>query len=292
MRPEPGPHSYAHRPRPCAHCHEILPPDAFDMGASGKRRKGVCRDCVAKDAAAREQRQAERRVTWQDPHTRRWMRRCGKCGEVKPLATAFNWADRGHTEYHYRCKVCESARSSARRKARIADPTTRTEERAKRVRWALSWRQRNPEKYREQQRRYKERKKRDPKRVEHERAMMRERHRLKAEAEGRTVRSLKASRMGPVRGTVDDEPGGHLPARPLAEVIARRVAATDLTVEDVCNDLGVNVRTFSAWRSGEREFVQFDVADRVLCRLGLNWFDAYDDEVFPEAHARAAELFG
>lgn len=284
------PWSKAHDPRACLHCGAVKPPEAFDYGPTGKRRLGRCRDCIATEAAEREQRIAARRVTWQDPQTGRWVRRCGKCMEVKPLASGFNWANAEHTECQYRCRKCESKRTAARRKALIADPATRTAERAKRTAYAKAWRAKHPERYRAMTRAYRERKKRDAARMNRERQSARLRYRERAQAQGRDPKALKTSRLGPVRGTVEQEQGGHLPAAPLAAAIASRRGQR--TIEQWCRDLGVPPRTYSAWRTGERGQVQMDLADRVMLRLGLNWFDVYDAERWPEAHKRAEALFG
>lgn len=74
-----------------------------------------------------------------------------------------------------------------------------------------------------------------------------------------------------------------LPAGPLAAAIvhlAERIAAehgldTRGGLWLACGRYGVSPRNVFAWRTGERAFVNFEVADRVLTASPLNWWDVW-----------------
>jgi transcriptional regulator with XRE-family HTH domain len=91
-----------------------------------------------------------------------------------------------------------------------------------------------------------------------------------------------------------------VPAAPLVPLIETRirrgqfheVGEDQAPAEDLVKMLGVDYRTFAAWRSGERREVQFDKADRVLTELGVDWGDVYDRADFPEGDRLADQLFG
>lgn len=68
-----------------------------------------------------------------------------------------------------------------------------------------------------------------------------------------------------------------LASRPLYEAIqAEFNRCEDISIEDFCAGLGITARSFTAWRSGERPLVQFNVADTVIVHLGLLWFDVWE----------------
>jgi hypothetical protein len=77
-----------------------------------------------------------------------------------------------------------------------------------------------------------------------------------------------------------------LPSRPVGmylEQRARRLRAEWQTPEEqfgeVCALAGIKFpRSVWAWRRGERATVDFDVVDRILVNLGLNWWDIYTPE--------------
>jgi hypothetical protein len=53
----------------------------------------------------------------------------------------------------------------------------------------------------------------------------------------------------------------------------------------ICERAGVPERTLHRWRYGEVGAVQLAVADQVLQRLDLLWFDVWPPERFPEVAA-------
>jgi hypothetical protein len=42
--------------------------------------------------------------------------------------------------------------------------------------------------------------------------------------------------------------------------------------------IGITDRTVREWRTGERKNAKFNVADRVLCGLRLNWWEVYNEQ--------------
>lgn len=70
------------------------------------------------------------------------------------------------------------------------------------------------------------------------------------------------------------------------------LAATDRTQRELCADLEIDPRKLRGWQTGEFPNVSVEVADRVITRLGLLWFDVFDEDEFPEAHAKAEAVFG
>lgn len=49
-------------------------------------------------------------------------------------------------------------------------------------------------------------------------------------------------------------------------------------MESVCKRAGISDRTYRDWRDGSRPTVKFDTADRVLTRLGVLWWEVWDDQ--------------
>ncbi len=216
-------------------------------------------------------------AAWAERARRRRKKRCPCCGLDKPL-TAEHWyfydsarakPSHRHDAYCIPCrradqnaryKTSERRKASARARAarqreqiearRAADPEFDREYRAQRNRWS------------------RERK-----------------ARLRAEAANPTPPPL-------VRG------GPKLPAPPLAEVLvaaaerdrpppgldSRRVDG-DQCIGLICERAGVPERTLHRWRYGEVGAVQLAVADQVLQRLDLLWFDVWPPERFPEVAA-------
>lgn len=80
-----------------------------------------------------------------------------------------------------------------------------------------------------------------------------------------------------------------LPVAPLFDRARKLVDALEeakLTREEACSTAGVAPRLFRQWETGIYATVRFDVADRVLIALGLNWFDVWDPAEYPEVAAR------
>lgn len=90
-----------------------------------------------------------------------------------------------------------------------------------------------------------------------------------------------------------------LPSKPLATKIAgmaldqerqldlyspiRRQSNVEGQLVHYCKRAGVSARTVSRWSNGELPTVQFVTADKVLCNLGLLWFDIPEWADHPDA---------
>lgn len=74
----------------------------------------------------------------------------------------------------------------------------------------------------------------------------------------------------------------YLPARPLADALMRIAARSDLA--SVCERADIPERILMRWRRGEGSgVVEFDHADRVLTRLGLLWWDVWNEDTVRES---------
>lgn len=97
------------------------------------------------------------------------------------------------------------------------------------------------------------------------------------------------------RGTRRDSGSfSRLPAAPLHEALMRLVTGTlaDDPVMQVCARAGIDDRQLRAWApGGSHQEVQFDIADRILTRLGLLWFDVWEPGT-PEGAVAAAAFEG
>lgn len=211
--------------------------------------------------------------------------------------------------YNAVCKPCQKLRHRLNQRRRRADAKG-TERHRQQNR---AWRLRNPEAAREAQRRYRAKIMADPRRAEEWRENARIYHRLWRARKGRVrLVSEEEYRAGfgkPVKDGLQT-----LPAAPLAAFIDQLVrreeagnpfAAAPLGTPGrrkpndnagresvVCERLGVSPRNVFAWRTGEREFVQVHVADRVLTRSGVNWWDVWNEDTVPaETLTRVVRVF-
>lgn len=259
-------------PRACYRCHEVKPAEGFDLGPSNRKRLRVCRECMARENAEREQREAARRATWVDPHTGRIVRRCAGCREVKPLGSDY-YIDRPRAHSfaakraHY-CKACTVARTTeAHRQLRKRDP-----ERASALESAA-------------QRRYRARLRADAERRERIKAVRRARYRRRRVEAGLSVRPpATPGELRTIRGD-----SKRLPAGPLVAVLERTRARTGYSREEWCERIGVTPRSYGAWLTGERPTVDPDTADTVLCRTSLLFWDVWPEGT--EGHVRAKAYF-
>lgn len=58
---------------------------------------------------------------------------------------------------------------------------------------------------------------------------------------------------------------------------ARRDGGAGSVAEVLCERLGISDKTLREWRAGARPSVQFDLADRILTRLGWLWWDVWQE---------------
>lgn len=291
------------RPRACLRCHEVKPGDAFDLGPTGKRRRGVCRECVATTGhrLRRVAPNGPRKVsTWHDGG--RPVRRCYVCEVVYPLDGEHFYANttlRGeHERFNYRCIECSKAVARKQHQAVREDPERLERKRAQQRAAQRRYRERDPERVRAIQRKSSRRVMQDPER--RRRRLESQRMAAALRRERRTGKMRQRAIPVGLRYTVETERVGVLPAAPLAAAISRYIGRLGpVLVGDeqsggavmACERLGVSDRSYRDWRSGARKVVQVDVVDRVLLAAGWNWWDVYGDEP-PEVQAKAAALLG
>lgn len=78
-----------------------------------------------------------------------------------------------------------------------------------------------------------------------------------------------------------------LPAMPLVNLLDR-MAESRGSVDELASELHFSPRNLFAWRVGERQYVRFDVADRILTAAGLLWWEVWTEEEYPELHEALA----
>lgn len=286
-------------PRACLRCHHVKEKTEFDLGPTGTRRKGVCRECYQLEADEKRAAHEARRVTFTQDGV--LVRLCRSCSEVKPLdGEHFNgWRKDASTvaeRWQYNCKPCQ--RRLIRRYGYVPVSQLPPDEAAeRRARWrvkALRQIAKNPQVAKERQRRYARRVQADPVSREKRNELQRMYYRMRAEKAGRVITRRFAPRP---------EKTPRLPSFPVAVFVERLIAEQQAlefrhqgTERDsarliVCERLGIDERTLYAWRSGERTRAKFDAVDRVLVNSGALWFDVFDRDRFPEEFLEAEGLF-
>lgn len=225
------------------------------------------------------------RTTFRDPESGRWTRVCCECRQTKDLEHDFYKARRiamgTPKDWNYQCKKCKTAQLQELTRRQRADPQRGPELRAMYARLRREWRARNPDKERANRDRYWARLRKDPERYTRALENRRIEYRLRAEREGRSVRALSTAKMG-------REHLPKLPAKPLSELLDVLVTQYDGDTEALGRALNFSSRNLRAWRTGEREEVQFDVADRILTAAGLMWWEVWTEDEYPELHMRLA----
>jgi hypothetical protein len=283
--------------RACVRCQEVRPIEMFEMGPSGKRRRGVCTTCAEAEGYRLDRRPrngkpggGQRRTFTKDGRRYRTCRRCERT--LRLTAQSFH---RHHTTYKdgtpmygYLCKPCARAEVSRRYEQGKRDPEASARRRAQAREAQRRYARRHVERVKAQRKAAVERLRANPAKYAAFLERRRMERRLRRERTGRSL----VTRNGALRGPVTMPSGPRvLPAKPLAVAIARAVIRHQDTVEAICESIGTDARSYTAWRS-EREGVQVDVADRVITGLGLLWFDVYDEDVWPDAHEQAEAVFG
>jgi len=69
-----------------------------------------------------------------------------------------------------------------------------------------------------------------------------------------------------------------LPVAPLVAAIRRTVVERDATLGGVLEAANVHPKQFDLWAAGGRSLCMFAVADRVCCRLDLDWRTVWPDD--------------
>lgn len=283
----------------CMTCHRKLPPSAYTRSRRcddcwARLYGGPCDRCGAPVPIVRTI--SKRRRYCDDPvcqaagHSKagktrsrkvaeRTRKRCASCGKVKPLTPEHWHSNRvgpgGALRCNSYCRPCANA-DQVERYATDERRRARARESAKAARARI-----------------KARREVDP---EFDRQ-----HREKVAGYARAYKARKGGKGKQARRAVVEQ-APRVPVGPLVPLIDTYVrrgqmhAVDDLdaapTLADLCAGLGIHSRTWSAWRAGVRQTVNFDTADRVLTGLGVDWAEAYDEADFPEAHPLAKQLFG
>jgi hypothetical protein len=214
---------------------------------------------------------------------------CRKCERTLPLDHEHFYRDRKCRDgFKWRCRTCEH---ESQRRENL--PPEVLEHRRKVSR--ESARRRRAEGSRsnaEASRRWREKTKQDPAKW---RAMILDsqkiRARLRAEREGREIRTVRVAADERKDGRkVDAQEFPKLPAAALLAWITERIRIEDRARRmgldnsardtgargDVCARLGVDLRRVYSWEVGEAERVDFNLADRILTRGGVCWWDVWD----------------
>lgn len=193
---------------------------------------------------------------------------CSRCG------AAGKWLALRHDADRVRARNREGYRrrmQDAEYRARLLERTKRNTERA---------RDRDPEAFRELQaqrsREYRIKLNKDSQRYARQRETQRINYRLRRERdEGVPLGEIRAF-ASVIRAK---ETGGMMmAAQPLAEAIDSYARLRHLSIGEVCDLVDIDPRQLLAWRVGDIEHIQFNVADRALTNLGLLWFDVWPDE--------------
>lgn len=289
------------KPRPCNRFQnhvgiEMLPASAFSWGpgtTKHRRRRAVCDDCRAKEAAEKAAARAAWRSTFEDPDTGVMMRRCSTCRTVKVLDEEFyveHRNDDGSIKGRaYICRSCSVVRTNAIRRERLRDPATAGLARAQSREWQRQWRERNREAYRRSQRAYAERIKADP--VRYARQLENERiaYRLRKERRG-----LGPAQNQRVRKPAPEPKLPALPAEPLLRAVEEHLHQTGGVLS--LAELGVNERSVRRWRedleAGRTPRVQFRAADKTLLAIGRNVWDVWPEDRYPDVHERLRKALG
>lgn len=225
-------------------------------------------------------------ATFCDPDTGRWVRRCCLCVEVKDLERDFyrntTGPASGAKDWSYRCKGCDQEHAKGIEKRQRQDAVAGVVVRIKDRQRKRQEREDNPEPHRQACRRHRERLRRDGKAwtryLETQRIAY---HLRKERGSGMTARRLSTARLNR-----DALP--YLPAAPLLDLLETMAEARGCTMKDLAAEFGFSPRRLRGWRNGEYERTRFDVADRILTAVGLQWWDVWPAEDYPELHERLA----
>lgn len=248
-------------------CERRLPYKAYSRGKAKRQRLStVCNECKAA-------RQLERE---------RWTkmgRACSRCGETRECPAQISMAQKPI------CVPCQRERHRVKELERRRRPEVKAYYREQMKRWRTEHR----EQAQEAQRRYRKRIYADPEKAQEWRDYNRMYHRMWRERKGIKVRTISVEDYR----KVSERSRSYMPAVPapqLAATVNRMIRFED--TEPVCERLGISSRTLRDWNDGSRDHAQFDVADRVLTRAGLFWWDVWDEtNTDPAELHKVAEAF-
>lgn len=169
------------------------------------------------------------------------------------------------------CRVCKrepvrALRKQMCEKCKKASDERRRQANARRAREAYAA---DPQKFVRRAMESSRRRKLDPAYRAEEAEKRRLSYRLRQQARGKQVRQIRS------RVAMPEAVKAWLPGRPLAQAIDRLAEGVDLRT--VCELAGIEERSVTAWRRGERN-VEMDMADTVLTRLDLLWWDVWSEQ--------------
>ncbi len=264
-----------------------------------RRRSGICWTCQETAAWDYYHRAILTRTTWINEDGVR-VRICLDCEEVKPLASGFyvmqkagTRDSRGHRvctpRYSRKCRICHNADGDKKRKA--AEGARARRIKRQRAEATKRWRERHPDRYKRSKRKAMEKMKADP--VRHAKFLEDRRiaYRLK---HGEDVRSARP------RVSQQESPS-FLPVGPIEQLVTARVEVRRTVdrllgfdslpgvIGEVCNELGVEERSYFAWRKGERDSLRIGQAERIIARAGVDWTDVYSFDDYA-AHFLGVEV--
>lgn len=230
-----------------------------------------CKDCSRERSRSYRRRRAENdgehlgrvRKKTNKPH------RCTICGETKFL-TAKNF-DRvkGGKQWSPYCKECR--REQIRRYQDENREKYNAARRAKQAAETPEEREVRLAKSREYSRTYRLRHQNDPEYWERRRmgnALYREK---KGQKTGRS----------PIAPVENFGSGPEMPVKPLMEAIDAWIKRHGYNDEEAADRLGVASRRFREWRTSQ-PFTRMSVADRCMTRMGLLWWEVWDEAKYPE----------
>jgi hypothetical protein len=226
-----------------------------------------------------------KRKTFIDPETGRKVRVCRDCGVEQDYELNFSVGARNEqgevTNRAYECKPCAAKRKLELQARRKQDPEWSARHRVAKNRLQRNWRKRNPDKARDARRRYKNGVFADSQRHARWLETRRISYALRAERAGKPVVRHISSAIR-VRESLPE-----LPAKPLADLLLKMAESRD-SIDQLAEELGFTPRSLFAWKTGERQRVQLDVADQILTNAGLMWWEVWPEEEFPELHEEMA----
>ena len=259
--------------KPCAKC-------GGDKGPTPTGRGGhrYCPDCRELTVWEQQRRRKAKFICDRKP--------CERCGGRKPPGRAVRLCVACQGWDAPKCMRCQEA--APRPGGRLCEEcveVARVEKRARQAAWRRKQRS-NPKNKAADNRRDAARRKRQRRRkgaAEAEREAIRLNHWLMMEREGRLPEPAEHA------------PGKQfpkLPARPLAIAIQAMIDREDRylnvfaacprdkgeSLGPVCERLGIEQRTYTGWRCGERVGVEFDQVDMVLTCAGWLWWEVFTEE--------------
>jgi hypothetical protein len=272
--------------RRCKRCGRVRAITMFaPTGQPGGRRQ-LCVDCVPiadAEAEARRRNGEARKATWKEGG--RWVRRCCDCRKIKSLRHDFYPAVAKRSaplprRMAYICKSCSTLRSNEMARQQRQDPVFGPLIRKQQAEYRRRWRRQNPGREGINHRAYLARVRADPERYRVMLENQRIAYRMREERKGRTVGTAR-------RWVGDAEPKRLVPSWPLAAAIEALATAwssyDDSGLEQsgttlLCELLEISPRTLMSWRIGQRPFASEDLADRILQRLDLPWWEVWNEE--------------